>query len=109
MRGHGRSLRTCAISSGKGSTALGNAAMAVITSSPMNWNYRPNSESTPAEILTSGTAGLRAQRTYDAAVYAETTPPKRTSNGLGRRQRPKGGANVRCLKNRTSGIDPERS
>jgi hypothetical protein len=38
-----------------------------------------------------------------------TTPPytlKRTCNGLGRRQRPNGGANVRCLKNRTRGIDP---
>jgi len=52
------------------------------------WPDPANSGSTPAEILTSGTAGLRAQRTYDDAERAATNPPKRTSNGLGRRQSP---------------------
>jgi hypothetical protein len=68
-----------------------------------------NCGSTPAEIRTSATAGLWAQRTYDAAVRAATNPPKRTGNGLGRRQLPNCGANVRCLKNRTSCIDPFQS
>jgi hypothetical protein len=44
-----------------------------------------NFGSIPAEIRTSGTAGLWAHRTYDDAVRAATNPPKRTSNGLGRR------------------------
>jgi hypothetical protein len=38
------------------------------------------------------------QRTYDDDAHAATKPSKRTSNGLGRWQPPKGGANVRRLK-----------
>jgi len=80
-----------------------------LTGAVANSHYRPTPEVHRSKFSRREWPVSGAQRTYAAAIHSATNSPKRTSNGLGRRQPGNGGANVCCLKNRTSGIDPHQT